>query len=47
MTENPAAALQDPAVRAYIYGFPMIFNLDEIVSITTKPKVAFGAPVRS
>lgn len=46
MTEQQGAAgLQELAGRAYIYGFPMVFNLDEVVSITTKPKVAFGAPV--
>ncbi len=37
--------LQDPAVRAYLYGFPMVYNLSEIVSMTTKPKMSTGAPV--
>lgn len=46
MTDQQGAALlQDPAVRAYIYGFPMVYDLDEAVSMTTKPKVSTGAPV--
>lgn len=45
MTDQQATALQDPAVRAYIYGYPMVYDLDEVVSMTTKPKMATGAPV--
>ncbi len=43
--QQGAAALQDPAVRAYIYGYPMVYDVDEAVSMTTKPKMAIGAPV--
>lgn len=43
--QQGAAVLQDPAVRAYIYGFPMVYDLDEAVSMTTKPKTAIGGPV--
>jgi hypothetical protein len=46
MTEQQGAALlQDPAVRAYIYGYPMVYDLDEAISMTTKPKISIGAPV--
>lgn len=46
MTDQPAAAvLQEPAVRAYIYGYPMVYDLDEAISMTTKPKTMLGAPV--
>ena len=33
------------AARAYVYGYPMVYDLDEAVSMTTKPRVSIGAPV--
>jgi len=37
--------LTELAGRAYIYGFPMVYDLDEAVAMTTKPKTAVGGPV--
>jgi hypothetical protein len=33
------------AARAYIYGYPMVYDLDEAVSMTTRPRISIGAPV--
>ncbi len=45
MADRPGAAGQDPAVRAYIYGYPMVYDLDEVIAMTTRPKTTIGAPV--
>ena len=37
--------LAELAGRAYIYSFPMVYDLEEAVSMTTKPKTAVGGPV--
>ena len=36
---------QDLAKAAYIYGFPLVYDVNEVVSQTTTPKMATGAPV--
>lgn len=43
--QEGAGPLHDPAVRAYIYGYPMVYDLDECIASTTKPKMSTGAPV--
>jgi hypothetical protein len=45
MEQQGAAGLQELAGRAYIYGFPFVYDLDEARTMTTKPKTAIGGPV--
>src|SRR6476620_8255975 len=36
---------QDLAKAAYIFGFPLVYNVSEVISQTTAPKVASSAPI--
>lgn len=33
------------AEEAYVFGYPMVYNLAEMIGLTTAPKVQVGAPV--
>ena len=36
--------IEDLAKAAYVYGYPLVYDLTETIAITTKSKVAMGAP---
>ena len=42
---KPPTDLVDLATRAYIFGFPLVYDVTEVVSQTTAPKVPYVGPV--
>jgi hypothetical protein len=40
-----ASQLDELAKAAYIYGYPLVYDLDEVTSQTTTPKMSYSSPI--